>query len=994
VVLIKSSSRTLEQEFTRLIWFYRRNPIIAAKHLLRRNGKEIHLFPYQCVILKDWWNKKFNHLTASRGSGKALAHGSKVLTSSGFVNIEDIKFGDKVLSPSGEEVTVQGVFPQGKVNLFDVKFRDGRVSRCCEDHLWHVYGVKYLDAESGSSALTSCKGWNTVRLKDLKYYLDHKAEKHHNSVRVPLVEDIFIEEYADNLPIHPYVLGALIGDGNYTHTDVGFSTADSFILEKLKRLCPEGTYMSYNSGYDYCFRGCNSDGKPIIRSALEHLGCHGQKSWEKKIPERYMHLNREQTLELVQGLMDTDGCADSIKNSATFSTTSRVLAEQLQSLVWKLGGICKLSPRTTSYTYGGKKGQGRESYRLHIRYPNNKELFSLPRKVDCLKSSDQYSDNLGLQITEVVPAGTGQATCISVDSEDELFVTDDYIVTHNTFLCAVFIALRLLLFPGERLGIFAPSYRQSKLIFDEFTKLVDESPLLRECIEKMPTKGNDMCVCRMKRAASGVPAGYVMALPVGTDGSKIRGLRFDTIFIDECVQLPEVIFSSVIFPMLSTSLDPVESVKAEENKQRLIEENPELQEMLAEERSEVGGGNYISITSGYYQFNYWWEMLKNFWHDMRQNGDSSPYSLRFVPWNDLPDGFLNKSVVMSALANNPSHMFLTEWAAEWISDSSGAFPMSLLTQCRDRNLVPYSNRDMIKHKGCNYVFGIDVARDKDSTTICVMETGYINKVVHLVEIEGGTKSYQEQAAVILDLVFKFEPEKIYMDAGGGHGTALEDLLAKPEALDVGAHLKSLKIVSDKSDVFTSGKRILHMCDFTNQFIADANNSVKLLLEQGSIRFPDCENPILVMSKPDAKGKRREIDLVQKMLDQIASIEITKTGVKELPRYDLKKKKASTSEVSLDEPRKDLYTAFILAGKCAYDLGFKPYADLSVPSAGIVTEISGRHLTPSLGSAIMDSGGLVTPPTSRIITGVNQAGVTKIRNGGIIVSRDGRRKGRR
>jgi len=562
----------------------------------------------------------------------------------------------------------------------------------------------------------------------------------------------------------------------------------------------------------------------------------------------------------------------------------------------------------------------------------------------------------------------------------------------KTFLCGVFVALRLLLFPGERLGIFAPSYRQAKLIFDEFTKLVDESPLLKECIDKMPTKGNDMCVCKMKSPASGSPAGYVMALPVGTDGSKIRGLRFDTIFIDECVQLPEVIFNSVIFPMLSTALDPVASVREEEIRQQMIDENPELADTL---RAGGGskGGSYVTITSGYYQFNYWWPTLVNFWKDISTNKQDSLYSLRFVPWNDLPDGFLNKEVVMSALRDNPSHMFLTEWGAEWISDSAGAFPMSLLSESRDPSIIPYTRRDPLRHKGTQYVFGIDVARDNDSTTICVIELGFVSKVVHLVELEGGTKTYPEQAAIILDLTDRFDPQMIYLDAGGGHGSAIKDLLASPQTLDVPPHLKNLKVITKEESLYTTGKRILTMCDFSNQFIADANNNAKLLLEQGLLRMPSGNNPIEVLSQPDVKGNRKVVDLVQKMVDQIASVVITKTGVKELPRYDLPKTKSSAVASSLDAPTKDLYTSFILASKCAYDLGHKPGEDLSVPTTGVISEIGSNKsiLTPSLGSNILGNGH--TPEdTPRIITNSGNSGIKKIRNGGVVISNNGQRKG--
>jgi predicted ribonuclease YlaK len=141
-----------------------------------------------------------------------------------------------------------------------------------------------------------------------------------------------------------------------------------------------------------------------------------------------------ENLELLRGLFDTDGCADKVKNSATFSTTSKQLAIQVQHLVWKLGGICKMSERQTSYTRRGEKKLGRISYRLYVRFRNKQTLFHLSRKKENLKSEDQYSKNLGLPIKEITYLGKKECQCILVEDPEHLYVTDNYVVTHNTLI--------------------------------------------------------------------------------------------------------------------------------------------------------------------------------------------------------------------------------------------------------------------------------------------------------------------------------------------------------------------------------------------------------------------------------------------------------------------------------------------------------------------------------------------------------------------------------
>ena len=893
-----------------MLAFFRKYPIIAARHLLNRDAEPLDLQPVQQLIIQEWWYHNMNVLTASRGAGKAVDNNTKVLTPAGFVKISELRKGDNVITPDGSFSNITGVFPQGKLQLYEVEFHDGRVVKCCAQHLWEVKGCNYSNT------------WEVLTLANIHEWLTTKSETAHLTVRVPLVENVCLS-LDKELPIHPYVLGALIGDGNYTHNHVAFSTKDAFLLDKLQQLLPEDVRLVYNSKYDYYLRGVDDEGRCYIRRVLENLGCIGQRAWEKKIPEEYMDLSRKQTLELLQGLLDTDGTSDNqTKNRVSFSTTSMVLAEQVQQLIWKLGGMCKLSSRITSYTYNGKKREGRTSYRLYIRYKNKRELFSLPRKLDNLDSKDQYSDQLALKIKRISPADVSEATCIKISDPRGLFIVDNYVVTHNTFLAAVYTALKLMLYPSSRIGCFGPSFRQSKLIFDEFSLLYDESPLLQECISKRPTASNDQAVCVLKSAGRGIRPSSLMALPVGTEGKKIRGKRFTEFFLDECAQLPENVFRSVIRPMISTDINPAKAVR----------EMKRLREKYGDNIPEgLAGGNsgYTVITSGYYQFNYWWKEILRVWQNI--HAGSKSHSMRFVPYYDLPDGFLKAEVIKEALENDPKHVFLTEWCADWIADSEGAFPMSLLEACRDTSVIPKAARDKTTDKGKDFIFGVDVARDRDSTAIVVVELGHPCKVVHISEMENTV--WPQQAKHVFDLVYRFNPKRIYMDAFGG-GSTLKDLLAQPELFGIST---SMKIIPIDENIYHPGKRILVMCVPNPEFAEDANNSTKTLLEQGALRLPASTNPIESIRKNTA-GEGRTIDLVQELINQTASVVITPTPYTGRLKYDLPKTRNSSNiDISLDAKKKDLYSAFVLAGFGAYDLFFKVIEDKRMLEQGIIRD---------------------------------------------------------
>jgi phage terminase large subunit-like protein len=129
----------------------------------------------------------------------------------------------------------------------------------------------------------------------------------------------------------------------------------------------------------------------------------------------------------------------------------------------------------------------------------------------------------------------------------------------KTFLLAALATLSCLLYPGYRVGLMAPVFRQSKLIFAEVEKLYTRSPIVREAAEKRPVRGSDTCYLRFK-SVHGVSPSYIEALPLG-DGTKIRGSRFYLVVVDELAQVPDKILDMVIRPMAATTLEPMENVR-------------------------------------------------------------------------------------------------------------------------------------------------------------------------------------------------------------------------------------------------------------------------------------------------------------------------------------------------------------------------------------------------------------------------------------------------
>ena len=351
--------------------------------------------------------------------GKALPIWTKVLLPDGsWKGIGSIAVGDRIMGKNGKPTTILGVFPQGKRKMNKLFFSDDTTAICCDEHLWSAKNFLLRNANRPNKTV------DTREIKSSVIYGNGKQKRLNWSIDFcdPM------EFVAQELLIHPYLMGALLGDGCFSDKtgQIAFSNTDKQILEKIKSLSLEiGDEMKSNSSCDYRFNNSN------IKEEIKGLGLYGKLSNSKFIPKAYLQGSVEQRTELLRGLMDTDGNVDKRgKGSrAQFCTVSQALRDDLIYLVRSLGGAAWYREKETHFTYKGEKKQGQKAYILSLSFTNGVNPFFLNRKSDIFKDKACKSYRY---IEKIEEHQDEECVCIKVDSEDSLYIIDDFIPTHNT----------------------------------------------------------------------------------------------------------------------------------------------------------------------------------------------------------------------------------------------------------------------------------------------------------------------------------------------------------------------------------------------------------------------------------------------------------------------------------------------------------------------------------------------------------------------------------
>lgn len=362
-------------------------------------------------------DSKFLGFSIGPGLGKLLADNTPVLTREGWKNHGELKVGDEVVGLDGRFKRVEYVFPKGFANR-KVTFANGEVIYCHEDHEWLMHTGHSARPEPGVVETKQmegdiCKGVPGKRGCRYMFLL-------------PLRDPMQGEH--KKLPVPPYTLGAWIGDGTTVKPAI---TSDPRDLAIVDRIVADGYEIS--TQYTHKMTGCITTSFKGLRKDLQKLGmCHSRKTIDKFVPEEYLTASVEQRLELLAGLIDTDGMKRE-GHKYGFSTTNAAVAEAVKILLSTFGWRVTVVVTSPHISTSGIKGN-LDTYTLQ---------FCPTIDIPCVLERKQYDTSRAHQrkisVRSIEPCAPVQGNCIQVEGGIYL-VGHTMIPTHNSTLIKFFLA--------------------------------------------------------------------------------------------------------------------------------------------------------------------------------------------------------------------------------------------------------------------------------------------------------------------------------------------------------------------------------------------------------------------------------------------------------------------------------------------------------------------------------------------------------------------------
>lgn len=374
----------------------------------------------------------------ARRKGYEQPYSEPVLTPNGFVPMGSLKIGDLVMNPNGSPVRIGDIVEQGTTEIYEVEFQDGRRVRCGANHLW-----------------ATCRNGKKFYILRTVDYMKRKLKqgspgKEHYPYKIPELNPLRFDERP--ITIDPYVLGVLLGDGYICGNQVRFSTADTFIAEELQKRLP-GYIVDYKGNYSYVIKS-KTKGVNDLNRQLKALQVK-VKAQHKFIPEDYKFSSIENRFELIRGLMDTDG---SVSNGAcTFVSTSEKLIDDFIFVLRSLGIRCKKSNKIEgrdNVDFGNNHYSNTLPH-WEVTVTTQEDIFKLPRKLKKIRKDRKYNYN-GIGIKSIRKTGKFEKQrCLCIDNENHLYVTKDFIPTHNSYKGGAMLCRNFFLLPGSKSYVYA-----------------------------------------------------------------------------------------------------------------------------------------------------------------------------------------------------------------------------------------------------------------------------------------------------------------------------------------------------------------------------------------------------------------------------------------------------------------------------------------------------------------------------------------------------------
>jgi hypothetical protein len=438
----------------------------------------------------------------------------------------------------------------------------------------------------------------------------------------------------------------------------------------------------------------------------------------------------------------------------------------------------------------------------------------------------------------------------------------------KTFILALYCILRAMLMPGSKIVIVGAGFRQAKLVFKYIEELYNASPLIQEAVGagERPKYGSDAATLQVGLSS-------ITAIPIG-DGDKIRGLRATILIADEFAAIPEEIFDIVIAPFTAVHANPAERAE-------IMKFIRKLQELGTSEhivnliRKTQGFGNQI-ILSGTpsHKQNHFYKRYCVYKMFIESSGDPQKikraleeralhttgrvdtidkkdvesmsriwdqYVIYQVPYNGLPEGFLDEDQIRSDRAAFPKYRFEMEYEAKFPDDSHGFIRRSWIERATPHtNVSGFSVPvELYGDPRATYVMGIDPARHNDNIAIVVLKLTDHGKEFVFCDAWEKTQ-FHVTANKIREVCRRFNVQYIAMDQGGGGDAVYEWLCKKQDGVEDNELIwvipDQIEKFGQKSDLAAPGRKILEIVNFT-AWSSSAAHALAAAIEQCNLLFP-------------------------------------------------------------------------------------------------------------------------------------------------------------
>lgn len=480
-------------------------------------------------------------LGGSAGGGKMGLLDSEVCTPFGFRKIKDLKVGSIITNPNtGGMQKVLWLHPIETHPFYRIHFVDKTYFDCSEGHLWVCHESRKKLKRAKLNGVSTDRVWRTV---DMYNWYQRKKEGMYDGMNliIPLTEPVRFTPGAKKMPVDPYILGAIIGDGCITNSVmsnnyVEFINEDEEIVQRFIK-CGYDMSKWYAKSKDSQVKNYRIYDNSLIK-ALKDLGIAGNCSLTHFIPVSYKLASIEDRINLMQGLIDTDGYVDS-RGHITYTTISKQLAEDVAFIVRSLGGVATITKNQAGYKnpYTGEYIQCNDAYDVQIRTKMNPDLCGISRKKDRARYefNGGFSE-LGKRIIDIEYIGEREGRCITVDDPSGLYVADNFTVTHNSYLGCCWLTLSCMQFEGIRMVV---ARRVRKTLLE--STWVTLKNVLRQWGLKQDVHyhiNNQMYVITFWNGSE-IMAMELAPSPQDPDYNSLGSLEITGCFIDEVSEVPE-----------------------------------------------------------------------------------------------------------------------------------------------------------------------------------------------------------------------------------------------------------------------------------------------------------------------------------------------------------------------------------------------------------------------------------------------------------------------